>query len=97
MELSETVENQMNSHGNVEVVTSVTVECAGNGEATIETECHGNGCTNDKEDSTTKGDVESNPDDERQHEVASDENETENRESELLGEHKQEDSLGSSS
>ena len=61
MELSETVENQMNSHGNVEVVTSVTVECTGNGEATVETECDGNASTINKVDSMTKGDVEYNP------------------------------------
>ena len=35
MELSETVENRMNSHGNVKVATSVTVECIGNGESTV--------------------------------------------------------------
>ena len=90
MELSETVENQMNSHGNVEVVTSVTVECTGNGEATIETECDGNGCTIEKEDSTTK---ESNPEGERQQEMALDENEAKNGESALL----KLDALGSSS
>ena len=93
MELSKTVEKQMNSHGNVEVVTSVTVECTGNGEATIQTECDGNGCTNDKEDSTTK---QSDPEEERQQEIALDENEAKNGESALLSEEK-EDTLGSSS
>ena len=93
MELSETVENQMNSHGNVEVVTSVTLECTGNGEATIVTEFDGNRCTIDKEDSTTK---ESNFEGERQLEMALDEDEAKNGESALLSEEK-EDALGSSS
>ena len=49
MESNETVEKQTNGLGNIEVVTTVTIECSGNGEA-----CGESGSKMDKEDAVTE-------------------------------------------